>query len=99
MLLPGHERRKAVAGTKQNTYFVGLKARMRSLAEHSRCFFFEDNERNKMTEVLLRCGGETGQGWSGLVSKSWGKGWAGGPAFLPYIKYKIPLKPAAVNPG
>jgi hypothetical protein len=45
-------------------------------------FLFEDNERNKMTEVLLRCGGETGQGWSGLASKKLGKGWIGGSSLF-----------------
>ena len=30
----------------------------------------------------MRCGGETGQGWSGLASKKFGKGWIGGSSLF-----------------
>ena len=53
MFCMSHRKEEALSQTKQNTYFVGRKPRMRSLADHSQCVFLEDNERNKM-KILLR---------------------------------------------
>ena len=51
-------------------------------------FFFEDNERNKMTEVLLRYAVDFRAVGPGLAAEMFGKAGLQGPAFLPNIKKK-----------
>jgi hypothetical protein len=70
---------------------------MRSLVILANGYFLESNERNKMTEVLLRLAMDSGRLGPVWLPKSSGKAGSKGPAFFAEYQVKIPLAELFVN--